>query len=105
MNNQLPSLVWHLSSAPEIRSAEALGEGDFCACYLINRTHVLRLAKHAEASASLKREMLLLPHLDQYLDVQIPRITGAGVRADTGEQFVFYPLVPGTILSPEVLPG
>jgi aminoglycoside 2''-phosphotransferase len=103
MNTSLPSLRWRQVSAPEIQCIEALGEGDFCTCYLINRTHVLRLAKHAQASASLRREMRLLPHLEQHLDVKIPQIQGAGTRVDTGEQFVFYPLIPGTIVEPEVL--
>lgn len=103
MNNCLPPLMWHDAPAPEIQCVEALGEGDFCSCYLINRTHVLRLAKHAEASASLTREMLLLPHLEQRLGVQIPSIRGTGTRMDSGEQFVFYPLVDGTALGPELL--
>jgi len=103
MKTCLPPLDWRLISAPDIQYVEPLGEGVFCTCYLINRTHVLRLAKHAEASASLRQEMLLLPHLPGHLDVRIPQIQGAGIRLDTGEQFVFYPLVPGTILGPEVL--
>lgn len=103
MDTCLPSLNWEASAAPEIRSVETLGEGDFCVCYLINRTHVLRLAKHAEGSASLRRENRLLPLLKDHLDVEIPRIEEAGTRTGTGEQFVFYPLVPGVALEPEVL--
>src|SRR5438128_1166038 len=103
MNTCLPPLAWHLACSPAIECVEPLGEGDFCTCYLVNRTHVLRLAKHAQASASLRREMLLLPHLAEHLDVHIPQIKNAGIRLDTGEQFVFYPLVPGTMLGPEVL--
>jgi fructosamine-3-kinase len=82
MNACLPSLTWHQTPGPEIQSVEALGGGDFCTCYVINRTHVLRLAKHARASASLRREMLLLPHLEQYLNVQIPQVSGAGTRIE-----------------------
>lgn len=103
MNISLPPLAWHHTSAPVIRSAQVLSEGDFCTCYLVNQTHVLRIAKHAEASASLRREMLLLPDLKGCIDVHIPLIQGAGIRVDSGEQFVFYPLVPGTILEPEVI--
>jgi aminoglycoside 2''-phosphotransferase len=103
LNTHLPPLAWHYPSAPDIQSVEALGEGDFCACYLVNCTHVVRLAKHAEASASLQREMLLLPHLAGRVGVPIPQIQGSGTRMDTGEQFVFYPLLPGTILEVEVL--
>lgn len=102
MNLNLPLLEWR-GAPPDVESIEPLGEGDFCVCYLVNRTHVLRLAKHAKATASLRREMLLLPHLEDCLGVQIPRIRGAGVQAQTGEQFVFYPLVPGTVLWPEVM--
>src|SRR5207237_4757760 len=103
MQTYLPPLAWHHSSSPDIQRVEALGEGDFCTCYLINRTHVLRLAKHAEASASLRREMLLLPRLEERLGVHLPRVQGAGVRVDTGEQFICYPLVPGMALGPEAL--
>jgi hypothetical protein len=78
-------------------------KGDFSICYLVNRTHVIRIAKHTEASASLRREMLLLPHLKERFDIRIPQIEGSGTRADTGDQFVFYPLVPDLILGPEVL--
>ncbi len=103
MNICLPPLAWRLGSPPDIQCAEPLGEGDFCTCYLVNQTHVLRLAKHAEATASIRRERLLLPHLESRLGVNIPDIEGAGIRLDTGEEFIFYPLVPGVILWPEVL--
>lgn len=103
MRSWLSLLRWRQSSAPDIQSVEPLGEGDFCTCYLINRTHVLRVARHAQASAALRRELLLLPRLEQHLEVQIPQIKGAGIRPDTGEQFVFYPLIPGIILGPEIL--
>lgn len=93
MNNRLPTLAWDHSSSPTIHHVEFLGEGDFCICYLVNQTHVVRLARHAEASASLRRERLLLPHLAAYIDIQIPQIQGAGTQVDTGEQFIFYPLV------------
>jgi aminoglycoside 2''-phosphotransferase len=103
MNTGLPPLAWHHTSPPVVQSVEPLGEGDFCICYVVNRTHIIRLAKHAEASASLRRETLLLPYLEQRLDVDIPHIEGVGTRLDTGEQFIFYPLVAGTILGPEAL--
>jgi aminoglycoside 2''-phosphotransferase len=103
MYTRLPTLEWHGAYAPEIRSVEPLGEGDFCVCYLVNQTHVLRVARHARASASLGREMRLLPRLEGYLHVQIPRIEATGTIIDTGQQFVFYPLVPGAALGPEAL--
>lgn len=103
MNTSLSTLAWHHPSPPAIHHIEFLGEGDYCICYLVNHTHVLRLAKHAEASASIRREMLLLPLLEKHINVQIPHIQYAGTRVDTGDQFVFYPLVPGTILGPEIL--
>jgi aminoglycoside 2''-phosphotransferase len=103
MNTCLPSLKWSQNSAPEIQYVEALGDGDFCTCYLINRTHVLRLAKHAKASAALRREMLLLPLLEPRLNTQIPQIKASGTRMDTGEQFIFYPLIPGKMVGPEVI--
>jgi aminoglycoside 2''-phosphotransferase len=103
MNNKLRPLAWSHGFQPDVQRVEALGEGDYCICYLVNGTHVLRIAKHVGASAALRREMLLLPRLAERIDVRIPEIQGAGERADTGEQFVFYPLVPGIILESEVL--
>lgn len=103
MIDPLPRLVWDQSPPPAIEHIEPLGEGDFCTSYLVNGTDVVRLARHAEASASLRREMLLLPQLEAMVDISIPRIRGAGIQAGTEEQFVFYPLVPGTIIDAEIL--
>lgn len=99
----LPMLTWDQNFAPDIQSVEPLGEGDFCVCYLINGTHVVRLAKYGEASAAMRRELLLLPRLAGHLGIQIPLPEGSGIQADTGEQFICYPLVRGTILETEVL--
>ena len=103
MNITLPPLAWRNVAAPDIHNIKFLGEGDFCTCYLVNQSHVLRIARHSEASASLRREMLLLPSLEQYINVQIPKIVGDGIRKDSGQQFVFYPFIPGTTLDRHAL--
>jgi aminoglycoside 2''-phosphotransferase len=101
--NALPTLAWNQFPAPDIHAVEPLGAGDFCICYLINETHVLRLAKHEEASAALRRELRLLPQLAEHVSISIPRPEGNGLQLETGEQFLYYPLVRGTTLEPEVL--
>jgi aminoglycoside 2''-phosphotransferase len=103
MISNLPPLTWRERSAPALSSLDWLGEGDFCACYLVNGSHVLRLAKHREASEALRCEQLLLPLLKAHMQTRIPEIEGAGTRNDTGEEFIYYPLITGTILGPEVL--
>lgn len=103
MDSILPPLTWSNGAAPAIHNTEFLGDGDFCTCYLINRSHVLRIARHPEASASLRREMLLLPNLEQFVDIQIPKIVGDGICEDSGEQFVFYPFISGTPLDRHAL--
>ncbi|HVT04868.1 MAG TPA: phosphotransferase [Thermoanaerobaculia bacterium] len=105
MNDSLPPLAWDVGSAQDFESVEALGEGDSFECYLLDGRRVVRLAMHAAASASLRREMILLPHLQRQIDVQIPNIDGSGVGVISGERFVCYPLVPGIPLTPEVLAG
>lgn len=102
MSDRLPPLTWDAGELPA-RRAEPLGEGEFTTCLLLDRTHVLRIARHAEASASIAREIELLPRLADRFEVEIPRVVGHGRHADTGARFVAYPLVPGTPLAPEVL--
>lgn len=103
MDDRLPPLAWD-SGEPIVPTRVApLGEGDFTTCLLLDDTLVLRMAKHDEASAALAREAALLPGLEGYLPVVIPRIVGHGRRADTGQRFVVYPLVPGQALTPAVL--
>lgn len=103
MNIGSSALAWDHSSAPDIQSIVPLGEGDTCLCYLVNQTHVLRLAKHAEASAALQREIQLLSQLQNHLNVCIPQIQDTGTQVETGERFVFYPLVSGALLKAEKL--
>ena len=103
MNITLPPLSWRNAAAPDMYDIQFIGEGDFCTCYLVNQSHVLRIARHFEASEALRREMLLLPNLEQYVDIQIPQIVGAGIRKDSGEQFIFYPFIPGTTLDRHTL--
>ncbi len=98
----LPPLVWDGDALP-LTSVEPLGAGDFCTCYLVNRSHVLRIAQHELAAQALERELRLLPQLPAHLDVQIPQIVGAGGVAGTRLRFCCYPLVPGAPLEPDVV--
>lgn len=83
-----------------VESIEELGEGDSCSAYRVNGTWVFRFAKHAEASASLHREFLLLPRIARQFDVQIP--SPQLFRADTPPTFIAYPLLPGPDLTQEL---
>jgi aminoglycoside 2''-phosphotransferase len=95
----LPPLTWLEGVEPHVGSAEELGEGDSCLCYLVNGRNVLRIAKHPDASRALERERLLLPRLAATVTVPLPDIRAWGVRADSGDQFVYYPLLEGAQLT------
>lgn len=99
------TLVWDDGRSRDLEHLELLGEGDDFQCYVLDGRDVLRLAKHARASASLRREMRLLPQLQKFVDARIPNIEGSGIRTDSGDRFISYPLLFGTRLAPQVLAG
>lgn len=99
----LPPHFIEWGRAPAVEHTTWLGEGDFCACYLVNYTYVFRFAKHAEASAAMAVERCILPLLVNYLTVAVPQVEFVGRRADTGLGMMGYPVVPGEPLEPTVL--
>jgi aminoglycoside 2''-phosphotransferase len=103
IDQDLPTLYWHSHSEPEIEHSRYLGAGDSCVCYLVNQSHVIRIARHDAASAALRRESHLLLELSGRVGVAIPQIHGVGTAVDSGQRFVYYPLVPGAALEAEVL--
>src|SRR5438309_8826459 len=55
-----------------VQRIHALGEGDFCQAYLADDEWVIRVAKHAKAAKSLRREACLLTQIDDRLDLRVP---------------------------------
>lgn len=92
-------LIHHRCPALGIDAIVPLGEGDFCKAYLVNGGWVFRLAKHAEAQESLRREACLLPSLATHLEVQIPCPGIVCVAGEACAAFVAHPLVPGPPLT------
>lgn len=80
-------------------TVEFLGEGDFFTAYLVNGGWVFRIAKHAEAAASLRREACLLPRLADRFDLRIP--SPQVVSVDARPELIAYPVLPGPELMPE----
>src|SRR4051794_13218813 len=82
-----------------VDSIAHLGDGDFCAAFLVNEAWVFRFAKHADAAASLRREWCLLPRIADQFDLRVPSPTLLNV--DASPAFLVHPLLPGPILSKE----
>lgn len=101
----MPALTWDDDRKPEFERAEPLGEGDSFECYLLDGRRVVRLARHAAASAALLRETILFPLLQKQVTVSIPQIDGSGTSPLSGERFVSYPLLSGAPLTPQILEG
>lgn len=78
------------------RRAERLGEGWDCETWLLDATWVFRFPKREEVQESLAREAVLLPVLQERLDLHLPDPQWFG---QPGELFPFtyfgYRLVPG----------
>lgn len=95
------SITW--GNAPTVEQAAWLGEGDFCACYLVNAIYVFRFAKHSEASEAMRVEQCLLPVLEQHLSIAVPEPLFGGHCVATGQAMLGYGLVPGEPLEHTVL--
>jgi len=80
-----------------VESIVPLGAGDSCDAYLVNGEWVVRVAKHAEAAAGLRREACLLPRIETRFDLRIPipRLIGD----DESPTLVAHPLLPGPALT------
>ena len=55
-----------------LQRLEALGEGDFCDAYLADDEWVVRVAKHRNATRSLRREACLLTNIHDCVDLRVP---------------------------------
>ncbi len=83
---------------------EPIGHGDFCHAFLVNRSHVVRIARHAEAAEAIRREACLLPRIAAHLPLPVPRpeyfpATGAEPA------ITIHEIVPGPPLSQELYSG
>jgi aminoglycoside 2''-phosphotransferase len=82
-----------------------LAEGDDYSVYVVNDEWVCRVAKHAEARASLRREYCLLPALADQITLRIPSPQIALLEENAALPFIAYPLLPGPALSQELYFG
>lgn len=90
--------VTRIQTSTEIflERAAYLGEGDFSVAWLINGEWVCRIAKHAEAAASLGREARLLPQIAANLPLPIPQPACYGFM---GRTVAIHTLIPGEPLT------
>ena len=77
-----------------------LGQGDFCRAWLVDGRWVVRVARHARASAALAREVAVLSGLAPHLDLAIPR-PFALRPSSRGLFMAAHALIPGEPLLPE----
>jgi aminoglycoside 2''-phosphotransferase len=84
----------------QAREVTPLGEGEFSTAYLADAHWVVRVAKHADASAALEREAALLPVLSASVELAIPRPTIVG-RTAAGLCIAAHELVVGEALTAE----
>jgi len=86
-----------------IQSVVFLGEGDFCAAYLVNDKWIFRFAKHLAALESLRREVCLLPKLFAQitLPIPLPEVNCFDER-NVKTSFIAYRILPGRALVPGI---
>src|SRR5690554_2583697 len=75
-----------------------LGEGDFCVAFAVGR-RVVRVAKHPEAAAALRREARVLARIASRLPLPVPRPSFFDPPA--GPPFSVHDLIAGEPLSRE----
>lgn len=85
----------------DARAVEPLGEGDFCHAYTAGGAWVVRVARHAEAAAALKRESCLLPRVAARLELRIPRPAFHFPGEGDDPAFSVHALLPGPELTRE----
>src|SRR5438105_1014457 len=82
-----------------VRRARFAGAGDFCRAYRVDDAWIVRVAKHAQASAALKREAAVLPALARTLELAIPVPEHVGVDARTGFTVAAHRALEGVALT------
>ena len=106
MNTRIPQIKKLIQNRlPEwtIKLVSFLGEGDFCAAYLINDEWIFRFAKSNAARESLRREVCLLPKLAGNSALQIPLPQFHFLTDEDAEKsFIAYRILPGRALCPEI---
>ena len=95
IENGFPGLV--------VDSIGLAGEGMDNLALDINSEYVFRFPKLEEAAAKIELEAVLLPVLQQSLDVRIPSPEFGGTDPGTGLTFSGYRRIEGVPLEPEVL--
>jgi aminoglycoside 2''-phosphotransferase len=96
---KLRQVISRYAPAQPLDLIEYLAEGDYCCAYLVNGELIVRVAKHAEARRSLRREYFLLPRLQDRLPLAIPNPQLAALDDDLDYPFVAHSFLPGTSLS------
>ncbi len=78
-----------------VRRVRAAGTGDFCHAYWVDDAWIVRVARHAQASAALRREAAVLPVLARSLDIAIPVPEHLGTDPRTGLAVVAHRALRG----------
>ncbi len=79
-----------------IRSAEINQDGQYNNVLEINESLIFRFAKVHDAIRTLRREVIILHHLQDRISLPIPNPTYVKIDSKTiGEVFVGYPMIPG----------
>ena len=95
IENGFPGLV--------VDSIDLAGEGMDSLALTVNNEYVFRFPKLEEAAAKIRLEAVLLPVLQERLDVRIPSPEFVGTDPSTGFTFSGYRWIKGIPLEPEVL--
>jgi aminoglycoside 2''-phosphotransferase len=110
MSSDHPRWPWatldHETAAPLLREhvpgadqeLTSLGAGDFCLAFRVNG-RILRVARHAEAAAALRRETCVLAAIADSLPVPVPRPTFS--LPDTCPPFTLHDEIAGEVLTRE----
>ena len=91
-------LIRRLVPGPRPVDVRPLGEGMDSRAYDVGGWYVVKLPKHAEASARVEREAAVLPELAGRLPLAVPRVEPLGRFGPDGFLAVGYPRVPGVPL-------
>ena len=88
---------------PADARAHVLGEGQFCVAVLVEPDIVVRFPRHALGIEDLLRERKVVEILGGRLDVAVPVPLAAELDNPPGQAFASHRLVPGDLVSREIL--
>lgn len=82
----------------DISSVKKMGEGDNSKAFLINKNYIFRFAKREDVKVSFRKEIKVLPKIEPFLPLQIPKLKFVSKETD----FVGYKSIPGEFMSAKI---